>query len=79
MTGYSVISRLWNDGEANLVRSLLESYGVPVTVSSDLTHSVYPITVDGLGEIRISVPDEYRDEAVGILEAHRAAGKLPEE
>ena len=79
MSGHTVISRVWNDSEANLVRSLLESYGIPVTVSSDLTHAVYPLTVDGLGEIRISVPDEFREEATTILEAHRAARNPSEE
>ena len=76
MIGHAVIARVWNDSEANVVRSLLESYGIRVTVSSDLTHAVYPLTVDGLGEIRISVAEEQRDEALRILEAHRTKGKL---
>lgn len=75
MNGYTVISRVWNDSEANLVRSLLESYGIPVAVGSDVTHAVYPITVDGLGEIRISVPGEHREEALRILEEHKAEGR----
>lgn len=75
MIGYTIISRLYNDSEANLVRTILESYGIPVTVSSDLTHTVYPLTVDGLGEIRVWVPDESREEAEKILEAHRAEGR----
>jgi hypothetical protein len=79
MNGYAVIARVWNDSEANLLRSLLESYGINVSVSSDLTHSVYPLTVDGLGEIRISVPEAQRSEAIGIIEAHRTVGRSIEE
>ncbi len=56
------------------MRGLLESYGIPCQVSSHITHSVVPLTVDGLGEIRLSVPDEAADEAREILEAHRLAG-----
>jgi hypothetical protein len=70
--GHTVIARVYTDSEANVVRSLLESYGIPVSVASDLAHTVYPITVDGLGEIRISVPDDLREEALHILRTHRA-------
>ena len=76
MSGRSIITTVWNDSEANLVRSLLESYGIPATVSSDVPHSVYPLTVDGLGEIRISVAEDDREEAVRILQAHQAEGNF---
>lgn len=66
-----VIFRTWNDAEAELVRGLLESYGIPCQVTSQIAHSVVPLTVDGLGEIRLSVPGEAVEEAQEILEAHR--------
>ena len=70
MAETSVISRLSNDTEASLVRSLLESYGIPVTVSSDsLARAVYPTNI---GEVCLSVPEELREEAIRILDAHRA-------
>jgi len=69
-----VIFRTWDDTEAELIRGLLESYGIPCSVISDITHSVYPLTVDGLGEIRLSVPEEAADEAERILREHRADG-----
>jgi len=69
-----VILRTWDDTEAELVRGLLESYGIPCSVISDITHSVVPLTVDGLGEIRLSVPEEAAEEAERILRAHRADG-----
>ena len=69
-----VIFRTWDDTEAELIRSLMESYGIPCSVISDVTHSVLPLTVNGLGEIRLSVPVEAAEEAEQILEEHRASG-----
>ena len=69
-----VIFRTWDDTEAELIRGLLESYGIPCSVISDITHSVVPLTVDGLGEIRLSVPGEAAEEAERILREHRADG-----
>jgi hypothetical protein len=69
-----VIFRTWDDTEAELIRGLLESYGIPCSVISDITHSVVPLTVDGLGEIRLSVPEEAAEEAARILQEHMAAG-----
>lgn len=67
-----MILRTWDDSEAELVRALLESYGIPCWVSSQITHAVYPLTVDGLGEIRVSVPTEASEEALRLLEDHRS-------
>jgi len=69
-----VIFRTWDDTEAEIIRGLLESYGIPCGVISDITHSVYPLTTDGLGEIRLSVPEEAAEEAERILREHRADG-----
>ena len=73
----TVILRTWDDSEAELVRALLESYGIPCWVSSQITHAVYPLTVNGLGEIRVSVPAEASEEARRILQDHRS-GATPE-
>ena len=64
----------WNDGEAAMIRQLLESYGIPVQTVSDVPHSVYPITVDGLGEVRILVPGNRLAEARALLDEHRRHG-----
>ena len=37
-------------------RGLLEAHGIVAAPSSDLTHAVFPLSIDGLGEVRISVP-----------------------
>jgi hypothetical protein len=69
-----IIFRTWDDTEAELIRGLLESYGIPCSVISDITHAVVPLTVNGLGEIRLSVPEEAAEEAEGILLEHQKAG-----
>ncbi len=69
-----LLMRTWDDGEAEIVRGLLASYGIPCQVVSDIPHSVSPLTVDGLGEIRIFVPPSARDRAVEVLAEHRKPG-----
>lgn len=43
--------------EAVVVRSLLESEGIPTLVRSHVTHSVHPFTVGDQGEVIILVPE----------------------
>jgi ribonuclease III len=66
-----VIFRAHSDVEASVVRGLLEAHGVPSIVSSDVPHSVFPLTISALGEVRISVNGDDAEEARGIIESHR--------
>ena len=63
----AVVFRTQSDIEASIVRGLLEAHGIYAALSSDLPHSVFPLTIDGLGEVRISVPADQADEARGII------------
>ena len=58
-----VVFRTWDDVEASLVEGLLRSAGIPCALVSDISHAVYPLTVDGLGEIRILVAAEDAEDA----------------
>ena len=69
-----VIFHTWSDAEAALVRGILESHGIPCSINSEIPHSVVPLTVDGLGEIRLAVPMDAVDEARRILQEHLEAG-----
>lgn len=71
MTDLVVIFRTHSDVEASIVRALLEAHGVLLVVSSDVPHSIFPLTVNGLGEVRISVHRDDADEARRIIESHR--------
>jgi len=69
-----VIFRTQSDIEASIVRGLLETHGVPSLVSSDVPHSVFPLTVSHLGEVRISVRPDDVEEARRIIESHQTPG-----
>ena len=66
-----VIFRTQSDVEASIVRGLLEANGVPSVITSDVPHNIFPLTVNGLGEVRISVREDDADEARRIIDAHR--------
>ena len=66
-----LIAKTWMDSEASIIKNLLESYNIPCHYSSEVPHSIYPLTLDGLGEIRIYVPAPLANEARTILEEHR--------
>ena len=71
MTDLIVIFRTHSDTEASIVRGLLETHGIRVLVSSDLPHSVFPLTIDGLGEVRLVVRADEADEAERVIHSYR--------
>ncbi len=52
---------------AEIVKGRLESEGIPVRLSYEAVGKVYAITMDGLGEVRVLVPEDKADEAEAIL------------
>jgi ribonuclease-3 len=66
-----VIFRTHSDIEAQIVRSLLEAHGIMSALASDVPHSVFPLTVDPLGEVRLSVREDDAEEAKRIIDSHR--------
>jgi ribonuclease III len=66
-----VVFRTSSGIEAGIVRSLLEAHGILSVVSSDVPQSIFPLSVDGLGNIRIAVHPTESDEAERIIESHR--------
>jgi hypothetical protein len=68
----AIIYRTWSDPEAQLIKGILELYGIPVSLSSDISHTLYPFTLDGLGETRVLVPLAAEGEAHIILAGHRS-------
>jgi ribonuclease III len=63
----AVVFRTHSDIEASIVRGLLEAHGIYAAASSDLTHAVFPLSIDGLGEVRISVPQVEAEAALRII------------
>lgn len=52
---------------AQIFKSKLEAAGIPVLLKYDAAGLIYGITVDGLGRVRILVPQSYAAEAGELL------------
>jgi ribonuclease III len=72
MNGPVVVFRAWSDIEATIVRGLLEAHGIDVSVASDVTHAVFPLTVNNLGEVRIAVSGDDAEAATRLIQDYRA-------
>lgn len=54
--------------EAQIIKGRLESEGIPTLLSYDSASLVYGLIIDGLGEVKILVPEHLAKEAKEILE-----------
>lgn len=66
-----VVFRTHSDAEAAVVKGLLESQGLRAFLASDIPHAILPLSVNGLGEVRISVPGEEAEEAERVIAGFR--------
>jgi ribonuclease-3 len=71
MDNLTVVFRTASEIEARVVRGLLETHGIASMASSDLPRSIFPMAVEALGDIRISVRPEDADEAQRVIDSHR--------
>jgi len=53
---------------SEVARAKLEAAGIPATLSYSSGSTVFAITVDGLGEVRVLVPAPFAEEAKALLE-----------
>ena len=63
-----VIFRAHSDVEASVVRGLLETHDIPSVASSEVSRSLFPLTVTTLS---VSVNEEDAADARRIIESHR--------
>jgi hypothetical protein len=56
-----------DQAEAVVVKSLLESEGIPAVLRSRLAHSVHPFTVGAQGEVVVLVPSSELDRSRRLL------------
>jgi hypothetical protein len=66
-----VIARVWAESEAFVIKSLLESYDIPSHFTSEMPTRIYPVSAEGVAQIRIFVAAEHEQDALNILEEHR--------
>lgn len=52
---------------AKILEGRLEAEGIPATLKYEAAGVIYAITVDGLGEVRILVPEEHWEQARAVL------------
>ena len=56
------------EAEAYIIKGKLEAAGIPSLLRSNAARSVHMFTVDGMGEIRVSVKESMADEAKRIID-----------
>ena len=67
-SNFVVISTVQGELIANVIKSHLESEGIPVLLEYESAGRVHGLTVDGLAQVRILVPQERAEEARQIIE-----------
>jgi hypothetical protein len=76
---WKVVSETNSRLEAEFIKSYFEAHGIEVElVQESIGHTIYPVTVDGLGRVQIFVPEEKIVEAKGLLKAYLENSKGPE-
>lgn len=66
--------------DAELLESYLEAHGIDVElIQESIGHSIYPVTIDGLGRVQVFVPMEKSAEARELLGAFTADTFLEED
>ncbi len=63
------VYRSSSDMEAQVIKSLLESFGVPCLLKSNAVASVHMFAVDGMGEVRVMVLDSMSEKARELIAA----------
>ena len=53
---------------AHILKGKLETEGIPVKLEYEVVGQIAGLTVNGLGEVRILVPEEYEEEARRLLQ-----------
>ena len=62
-----VIDTVQGELAAQVIKSHLESEGIPVLLKYESAGIVYGLTIDGLGEVRILVPQQFAKEAKDMI------------
>ncbi len=66
-----IVARTWMNTEASVIKSLLDSYSIPCHFTSELPSQIYPLSGEGLTEIRIYGPAQLAEAARRVLAEHR--------
>jgi len=61
------LCRVWGPFEADLIRSFLEGHGISSLVRGRAVPFIYPLTVDGMAELKIFVQEKDFEAAKELL------------
>jgi hypothetical protein len=64
---FVVISTVQGEITAQVMKSHLESEGIPVLLKYESAGVVYGLTINGLGEVKILVPQDLVEEAKQVI------------
>lgn len=64
------LTRVWSLAEAEVIKSFLGTNGITCLLKGQVVHSIYPFTMDGLGETIIMVMAKDLDKARQLLEEY---------
>ena len=67
-TNFVLLHTVQGELTAHAIKSHLESEGIPVLLQYESVGVVYGLTIDGLGEVKILVPQELYEKAKQIIE-----------
>ncbi len=67
------VYRATGELEAQVIRGLLESYGIPCLLKSHAASSVHTFTVDGMGEVKVMVWKSMAEKAKRLIETKNHA------
>jgi len=83
MDRWAVLTTVIGEPRARILAGFLEGEGIKVRFRTQVPPSVYPVTVDGLAEVQVLVPEEDLARAREALAAFRmpppAQQPLPEQ
>jgi len=61
------VYRAVGEAEAQIIKSLLDSYGIPSLLKSTAAPSVHAFVADGMGEVRVMVWQSTAEEARELI------------
>ena len=61
------VYRAAGEAEAQIIKGLLESNGIPCLLQSNAAPSVHVFVVDGMGEVKVMVRESMAKKARGLI------------
>ena len=62
------VYRATGEVEAQVIKGLLENYGIPCLLKSNAAPSVHVFMVDGMGEVKVMVWESMAEKAKELIE-----------